>query len=146
MGSLLEVVQDPQKRPAVVADCVALIEAEVADTSGLGGMAAKVAFAAVKGVNPGMVPQAVNRLLDDFARQVDPFWQECRRSGEAPRAYFGARRSEVANALLAVSDARARRSRNTVLVKAYESLRTRAVEHIGRAMPRFADLLERHAG
>jgi hypothetical protein len=46
---------------------------------------------------------------------------------------------------LAVTDERAQNSPNPVLVKAYKSLRGKAVEHIGAAMPRFSALIVKHA-
>ena len=61
------------------------------------------------------------------------------------RNYFSRRKSDVANALLSITDQRANQSKHRVLVRAYKSLRGKAIEHIGTAMPRFADLLETHA-
>jgi hypothetical protein len=145
MGSLNEVVKDPARRARVLDDCEALIEAEVHDKGGLTGIAVKGAYMTVKGLRPGMVRASMDALLDDFSSQVDPFWQDCQRAGEAPRPYFQRRQVEVANALLAITDARARTSEHKVLVKAYTSLRPKAVEHIGAAMGRLADLLKRHA-
>ena len=44
-----------------------------------------------------------------------------------------------------ITDARAERSQHKVLVKAYHRLRPQAVNHIGDAMPRLADLIAKHA-
>lgn len=145
MGSLLEVVKDKARRRAVIDDCALLIDAEVADKSGLTGMAVKAAHKTVKGLRPGMIGMAMDGLLDDFSARVDPFWAECQAKAEVPRAFFTRRRSEVANALLGVTDDRAKKSSHKVLVKAYSALRPKALEHIGSAMPRFADLLVKHA-
>jgi hypothetical protein len=145
MGSLVDTVRDPQKRSAVLDDCVKLIDAEVADKRGLTGVAVKAAFKSVKSLRPGMIRQSMDALLDDFSSKVEPFWQDCQQSSEAPRVYFGRRKSDVANALLSITDQRAQTSKHRVLVKAYKSLRGKAIEHIGDAMPRFADLLDTHA-
>ena len=145
MGSLVEAIKDDKKRRAVVDDCVALIDAEVADKGGLSGMGVKAAFKAVKSLRPGMIPMAMNHLLDDFAARVDPFWQECQAKGEDPRRFFERRKSDVANALLSITDDRAKKSDHGTLVKAYQSLRPKAVEYIGDAMPRLADLIKKHA-
>ena len=146
MGSLTEAIADRQKRRSIVDDCVTLIDAEVADKRGLGGVAIKAAFKAVKKVRPGMVGMAMDGLLDDFAGQLDTYWAECKTTQEAPRNYFSKRGKDVANSLLGVTDARARQNNNRVLTKAYSSLRPKAIEHICAAMPRFADLLVKHAG
>lgn len=145
MAKLSETVKDAGRRQAVLDDCVKLIEAEVADKKGLTGMAVKAAFKSVKKLRPGMIRHSMDHLLDDFSTQVDPFWDECQASGEAPRAYFSRRKSDVANALLSITDRRADKADNKVLVRAYKSLRGAAVDHIGSAMPRFADLLAKHA-
>ena len=145
MGSLVETLKDPAKRPAVIADCELLLDAEVKDKRGLSGLAVKAAFKTVKSFRPNMIGRAMDDLLDDFAMRVDSFWAECQSSGGNPRAFFSSRRTEIANALLAVTDERASNSPNPVLVKAYKSLRGKAVEHIGAAMPRFSSLIEKHA-
>jgi len=145
MGSLTEAITDRQKRRTIVDDCVILIDAEVADKRGMSGMAIKAAFKAVKKVRPGMIGMAMDGLLDDFAQQLDTYWADCNSAGDAPRSYFSRRSQDVANSLLGITDARARQNNNRVLTKAYGALRPKALEHICAAMPRFADLLTKHA-
>lgn len=145
MASLSEVVKDPERRRKVIDDCVALIDAEVADKRGLTGVALKTGYAAVKGVKPGIIPTALHRLLDDFAAKVDPFWQEALASGN-PRSHFVGRRDAIANALLGITDARAAKVDNRVIAGAYQRLRPQAVSHVADALPRLADLLAKHAG
>ncbi|MFZ5480962.1 MAG: DUF6918 family protein [Myxococcota bacterium] len=144
MPSLTEALSDPTKRRRVVDDGVAMIDAEVADKGGLSGMAIKGAFAMVQKVRPGFVGGALNHLLDDFAKQVDPFWAECQAKREDPRAFFVRRGGEVANALLAITDMRAKGATGPVR-STYDKLRPQAVEHVKAAMPRLADLLKKHA-
>lgn len=145
MARLIDVVTDPSRRQAVLDDCVRLIEAEVAGKKGLTGMAVKAAFKSVSKLRPGMVRHSMDALLDDFSYQIDPFWADCQATGGAPRAFFSQRKTEMANALLSITDRRAERADNKVLVRAYKGLRGKAVSHIGDAMPRFADLVQKHA-
>ena len=145
MGSLVDTVKDSTKRGAVLDDCVQLIDAEVAGKRGLTGIAVRTALKSVKGLRPGMVRQSMDALLDDFSLKVEPFWQECQASGKPSRSFFTTRRADVANALLSITDDRAAKSPHRVLVKAYKTLRGKAMSHIGDAMPRFADLLDKHA-
>ena len=145
MGSLVDTIRDPAKRSAVLDDCVLLIDAEVAAKRGLTGIAVKTAFKSVKSISPGMIRESMDALLDDFSEKVEPFWQECQSSGDAARTYFSRRKGDVANALLSITDKRANQSKHRVLVRTYKSLRGKAIEHIGAAMPRFADLLDKHA-
>jgi hypothetical protein len=144
MPSLSEVVADPARRKRVVDDGVAVIESEVADKSGLSGMAIKAAFGMVQKVKPGFVGGTLNHLLDDFARQIDPFWAECREQKAEPRGFFTKRSLDVANALLRITDDRAKGASGPVR-NTYDKLRPQAQKHVQEAMPRLADLLRKHA-
>jgi hypothetical protein len=146
MGALAEVIQDDAKRRAVVDDCTRLLDAEVSGKRGIKGVAVKAAFKAVKGVRPGMIPMSVDALLDDFAVQIDPYWDRCQSAGTPPRQFFQSNGSAIANALLQITDQRAQRSTQRILKGAYSKLRGQAVVHITAAMPRLADLVARHAG
>ena len=145
MGSLVETIKDDAKRRAVVDDCVKLLESEVGSKRGISGVAIKGGFKTVKKMRPGMIPMAMNHLLDDFAAQIDPIWQECQTSGQDPRSFFTSQKSRVANALLSITDDRGRKSDHKSLVKIYNKLRPSAVQHIGDAMPGLADLIKKHA-
>jgi hypothetical protein len=144
MASLSEVLADPTKRRRVVDDGVAMIEAEVADKSGLSGMAIKAAFAMVQKVKPGFVGGTLNHLLDDFAKKVDPFWLDCQAKKAEPRAFFQQNGAAIANALLSITDDRARKAEGPVK-STYDKLRPEAQKHVTSAMPRLADLLRKHA-
>jgi hypothetical protein len=144
MGTLTEVLADPAKRRRVVDDGVAMIEAEVADKSGLSGMAIKGAFGMVKKVRPGFVGGALNHLIDDFAPQVDPFWLDYQKVGGDARAYFTKNGAAIADALLKVTDMRSQGASGPVRTT-YDKLRPEAAKHVQAAMPRFADLLKKHA-
>jgi hypothetical protein len=145
MASLVDLAKDPTKRRAIVEDAAALLNAEVADKRGFSGKAVKLAFRAVKGVSPGMIPMSIDALLDDFCVQVQPFWESAQNSGQTTRVYFNANSSAIANALLSITDGRAKRSHQRVLRSAYSKLRGQAVKHISDSMTRLADLVERHA-
>lgn len=76
MPTVAEALLAEGKRPAVVADCATLIDEEVASKSGLGGLAIKTAFATVKALKRGIIPESVNALLDDFVVELEPFYAE----------------------------------------------------------------------
>jgi len=145
MGSLIELAKNPDSRRTIVDDASAMLDQEVGDKSGLSGKAVKLAFRAVKGVSPGMIPMSIDALLDDFCIAMQPIWEECQASGQSARPYFQSRSNDIANALLAITDARAERSTQRILKSTYSKLRGQAVKHIGEAMPRLADLVEKHA-
>ena len=139
MGSLVEVLKDDGKRRQIIDAGVKVIEQEVADKGGLSGMAIKTAFRVVQGLKPGFVPMALNHLMDDFAKKIDPFWLDCQANGAEPRGYFQRRGTEIAQALLSITDERARRGEGPAR-SAYERLRPEGVKHVTVAMPRLADL------
>ena len=145
MASLIEISTDPDKRRAIVEDASSMLDLEVNDKSGFSGKAVKIAFKAVKGVSPGMIPMSIDALLDDFCVAMQPIWEECQASGQATRPYFQSRSGDVANALLGITDARAERSTQRILKSTYGKLRGQAVKHIEESMPRLADLIEKHA-
>ena len=145
MGSLIEAVKDTTKRPLIIADCTEMINQEVKGKSGLTGIAVKGGFKAIRGFSPDIVPKALDDLIDDFAVQVEPFWQDCQNNGEDAKSYFVRRKVDIANALLSITDGKAKNSKHKVLVKAYNALRGKAIEHIGSAMPRFSVIVKRHA-
>jgi len=145
MASLIDIAKDPEKRRAIVEDAAKLLDAEVGDKRGFSGKAVKLAFRAVKGVSPGMIPMSIDALLDDFCAQIQPFWEGSQTAGKGTRSYFHANSDAIAQALLHITDARAQRSSQRVLKSAYSKLRNQAVKHITESMPRLADLVERHA-
>ena len=88
MGSLLEAVKNPMKRPTIIADCESLINAEVKAKRGLTGMAVRTGFKAIKKFKPDIVPKAMDDLLDEFSEKIDPYWNACQQSGQTPQNYF----------------------------------------------------------
>jgi hypothetical protein len=147
MGNLQDKLLAPAARPQVVADCARLIDEEVSAKSGLSGLAIKGAFAVVKAVKHGVVPEVVDTLLPGFAEKLEPIyaaWQAA--AGEALPSYFQKRSGDVAEALLSITDERSKKTTNTTFRKAYEKLRPTGKNHVEQAVPRLSKLLEKHAG
>jgi len=132
----------PEQRTRVLQDCSELVEAEVKAKSGLSGLAIKAAYSIVKGIRPTFIPESLDNLLDDFAVHLEPIYQEAKQQNVAVAAHFEANRSRVADALLAITDARAKRSSYPVVVKAYDGLRGKAKQHVEAAVPRLGLLVE----
>jgi hypothetical protein len=141
MASLPEVLA--AKKDAVVADCCTLIDQEVADKGGLSGLAVKAGYAAVKGIKPGFIREAVEHLLPDFSKALDPIFQEAKTGGVAVSTHFIGNASRVADALLAITDERAKRASG--LVKGtYEKLRPTGKKNVEAAVPRLSRVIEKH--
>jgi len=141
--SLKDALRDPQKLNAIVAECVALVEREVESKKGLSGVAIRTGFKAVRSLKPGFLEGAVRGLLPEFAEAIDPIAAE---SNSLPvEEHLEANAPRVAEALLAITDAKAVKSQNKVAKRAYSKLRGSAREHVEAAMPELARLIARHA-
>jgi hypothetical protein len=144
MPTLNEILLVPGNRPKVIADCAQLINEEVESKGGLTGLAVKGAFALVKAVKPGFVNEAVDHMLDDFVGRLEPFYAEAKSKNEPVGPLMNAKAGQVADALLAISDERARRSTNANLKKAYEKLRPTGKKHVEQAVPRVGRLIQKY--
>lgn len=144
MPRLPELLTQDDKRSHVVQDCLSLIDAEVADKSGISGMAIKAGYKAVKGIKPGFLEKVVHDLLPEFAGAMDPIYQEAVTANRPVPAHFTANQSRLADALLAITDERARRTKSGVVKATYERLRGSAKKNVEAAVPRLGTLIEKH--
>jgi hypothetical protein len=143
---MVDVLTSPPKHDQVVNDCVRVVDEEVEGKGGLSGLAVKAAYATVKAVKPGIIASAVASLLPEFARKLEPFYDawQAEAPNETLERFLVARRGEVAEALLGVTDDRARRAENPIVRKAYDKLRPSGKRHVEEAVPRVGRVLERH--
>jgi len=144
MPTLTDMLLVPGNRPKVIADCVQLINEEVDSKGGFTGLAVKGAYAVVKAINPRFVTEAVDHMLDDFVKRLEPFWADAQAKNEPIGPLMNARAPQVADALLAISDERAARSTNPTLKKAYEKLRPTGKKHVEAAVPRIGRLVAKY--
>ena len=142
MPTLKELFGD--KRASAVSDCVDMIDAEVKDKGGLTGLAIKAGYAVVNGMKPTFVKDSVDHLLDEFAEKLDPIYQEAKAGGKPVAAHFEQNKSRVADALLEITDDKAKRSKNPTVVRAYERLRGNAKQQVESAAPRLGTLVAKY--
>jgi hypothetical protein len=143
--NLSAVLSNPDSRRALVRDAEVMLDEEVASRGGLTGMGIKTAFAMVKTIRPGFIGEVLGDLLPDFATALDPLLAQRPEAGsQGVAAFLEARPGEVANALLGVTDARARRTTHKSLLSAYNKLRPIAEKQVSQSVPRLAKLVERH--
>jgi hypothetical protein len=144
MPTLPEILTDEAKKSLVVDDCCTLIDAEVDDKGGISGLAIKAGYKAIKGVKPGFVRNVVTDLLPEFARVLDPMFQEATSGGKAVSDVFSSRSGEVAEALLGLTDEKAKHSKNSLVRGTYDKLRGTAKKNVEAAAPRLGKLIEKH--
>jgi len=147
VGKLVEALQDPSVRRAVIEDGARLVEAEVEKKGGISGLALKGAFKVAQRVRHDFVLDVLAKLLPGFAEKLEPFCEA--RAREAPdqplERYLADRAGEVADALLSITDGRAARAEGP-LRATYEKLRPAARRNVEEAVPGIGRILDRHLG
>ena len=145
MPNLSEALVSESKKSAVEDDCIALIDAEVADKGGFTGLAIKAGYRTVQGIKPGFVRQVVIDLLPEFARALDPLYQEAKTAGQGVREHFNANAPRVADALLSITDEKAKRAKSGMVKGTYEKLRGSAKKNVEAAAPRLGEMVQKYA-
>ncbi|MEH1868416.1 MAG: hypothetical protein V7K69_25935 [Nostoc sp.] len=140
---LSEGLLNPTKKAMVVDECCNMIEVQLASKSGMSGIALKTAFAALKGVKPGYIPYVVEQILPQCLTALDPIWSEGVQKGD-PIGYLSANRSHTADALLGVTDARAKNAKHQIVRGTYEKLRGSAKKHVEEAIPDLAKVIDNY--
>jgi hypothetical protein len=137
---------DSDRRGAVVDDLQGLVDSEVATKSGLSGGVVKTGYAGVKKVKPGIIREAIDKMLDEFVDQLEPFWTAYGTEAAGDfGSYLAARPHEASEALLAVTDRRAERSSRAAITSIYGKLRPKAQENVIAALPGLGAVIEKHA-
>lgn len=142
--SLADALTDESKKPLIVKDACELIDEEVKDKGGISGLAIKAGYGAVKGIKPGFVQHAVEDLLPEFAKALDPIYADAKSQNKNVADFFANNASRVADALLSITDAKAQRAKSGVAKGAYDKLRGSAKKNVEQAAPRLGKLLEKH--
>lgn len=141
--TLSDQIQNPGLREAIIADCVQLMDEQVSDKSGLGGLALKSAYGVIKEVGAGYIPGAIGRLLPEVAAALDPMWADGLSTGDAI-AHLSQNQSQAAELILSVTDARMERVGGGVVRGVYNKLRKSVKGDVEAAVPGLAKILGRH--
>jgi|SRR5215469_15200654 len=145
-ATLEQMLLAPEVQPRVVADCMALVEHELASKSGVSGAAVKVAYKAVTAFAPGYYKDTIESMLPDMADKLQPFWADFQASGGADFGdYLAKRNDEVGQAMLEVTDHMASISKRAVIIKAYQAVRGGAGKHIEAALPSLGAMIQKYA-
>ena len=145
MSQLKDILLQSGNRDRVIGDCVNLVESEVASKSGLGGMAVKTAFGVIKKLNPRIIHMAVNKLIDDFVDAMAPFYEDYQAANTSNlESHWSAKRQELADALLGVTDTRIAKVENKTIQKAYSKLRPSGAKHVEASVPGIAQVVARY--
>lgn len=132
-------------RDKVVDECVTLIDHQVKAKSGVSGLAIRTSYATIKAIKKQFVPEVVDALLDDWLARLQPHYDRWHGGGGGSFAEFlVARSDDVAEDLLAVTDAKADSRPPGTAVKLYKKMRPSAKRNVVEAVPELARLVERN--
>lgn len=137
---LSTILNDQLVKPKVVGDCAQLIDRQVAAKGGLGGMALKATYGVVKGVGPGYIPGAIERILPEVVHALEPLWEEGLKTGD-PVAYLSQNQDQTAEIILGVTDRRIATTDNGLVRSSYNKLRQSVKGDVAGAVPGLADIL-----
>ena len=145
-GTQLYALLDSERIDAVVRDCAALVRSEVSAQSGMSGVVIKGGMRVIEKVRPQMIEELFYSLLPRFVEHLEARLTELDSAqlGGARSTLLRQNASEVAEALLRVTDERAERSQLRPLVAVYRKLRPLAEERLVAAVPRLSDLVRHH--
>jgi hypothetical protein len=131
---------EPHRAP-VIADCVALIDAQVKQK----GFVVKSAYGVIKAIKKRFVPEVVDALLDDWLAKLQPHYDRWAAAKQATFSDFMVARSDdVAEDLLSVTDARADKTSHTTAKKMYLRMRDSAKRDVVEAIPDLAKMIEKY--
>ncbi len=134
----------PKRRGEIIEACCQLLDHEVGRKSGLSGFAIKTGYNILKAVKPGIVPEVVSRLFDEFLQALDPFHADFEKTnGISFGVHLSNHARSVAEALLAITDRRAEKSTSATLKSGYYRLRPLALGNVQQAIPGVASLIDR---
>ncbi|MGD0705801.1 MAG: hypothetical protein ABSA02_38710 [Trebonia sp.] len=149
MATLQEMLLAPGIQPRVVADCEELVTNEVAEMSGVTGAAVKLAYHTVRKVDANHIHAMIETILPNAADALQPYWEgftaEFTPSSGDFGGYLTARDEEVAEALLAITDRRRDNSNRPAIIKAYNTIRGRAIKQVKAALPALGTLIQKYA-
>jgi len=134
-------------RTKLIADTVNLIDAEVQRKRGVSGFAIRNGYKVVKKLKNGrMIEKAVNMLLDEFTDALSPLHDTFREEGGSGSfaTYLQKHDEKASNALLSITDEKARGAESKVIKKTYNTLRPQAVGHVKEALPGVGRMIDQY--
>lgn len=142
-ATLVEQLGKEPVRAQVITECVNLIDSQVKSK----GFMMKTAYATIKTVKSKFVPEVVDTMLDEWLDKLQPHYDKWqvnggKTGGSSFADYVTARSEDVAEDLLAVTDARAQKTSHTTVKKLYGKMRDTAKKNVVEAIPELAKLLE----
>ena len=141
---LSEQINDPQIRSRIATDCVSLMEDQVNQKKGIGGILFKTLYKGINAIGANYAHDAIVALIAPVSRAIDPLWEKGVTAGD-PVNYLKQNQSLTADTILTVTDAKIKNASNKVVKVTYDKIRGSLKEEIETAVPRLAEILEKNA-
>lgn len=141
---LNEQFKDPQIQAKIADDCAQLIDQQVSEKTGLGGLAIKTAYGVLKGIGPGYFPRVIMNLLPKAMTAMDPIWQEGIQAGD-PVSHLSQNKTQTAEILLGVTDHKIANAKNKIVIATYNKLRKSIKGDVEEAVPGLAKIISQYA-
>jgi hypothetical protein len=145
MATLESTLLAQDRREKLVADCVRVIETQVASRGPIRRIALGAGLAVLEAIKPRALQRAVGTLLPEFAAALDPLYQRflAGKCGDFSE-FLDRHPAEAVAALIAVTDRRAGASANAAVRSAYGRLRGSAETEVRGALPALGRVLSLH--
>lgn len=128
--------------PQLLEDSKEVVNAEVEKK----GFAIRTAFNMALKAKPNLVDRGMRTLLPEFVHALEPFYVQAQANPETNfREHLLAHPTEVANALLLVSDRRIDEVNNKMVKAGYKKLRGKAESEVVEALPSIANVMSKYA-
>lgn len=145
-ASLSDVLSADGAQQRLVDDTRDLIDAQLDSKSGISATVLKGAYKVVTTLASGYYESLLGDLTPAFLGKLQPYWTDFQSAGGGQFGdYLAGRGDEVSQALLSVTDGAAQASEKAIVVKAYNTVRDGAAEHIKAALPALGTLVEKYA-
>lgn len=145
-ANLSDVLRADGVQQRLVDDAKELIDAQLDAKSGISATVLKGAYKVVTTLASGYYESLLTGLAPSLLEKLQPFWADFHAAGGGQFGdYLAGRGGEVAQALLSVTDEIAKVSDKAMVVKAYQTVRDGAAEHIEAALPALGTLIEKYA-
>lgn len=141
---LSDQLNNPQIHSQIAVDCSTLMDEQVSEKSGLGGMAIKTGYGVLKGLGPGYITRAIQNLLPKVILAIDPLWEEGVSAGD-PISYLSNNKTKAADILLGVTDHKIANAKNKVVIATYKKFRKSVQGDVESAIPGFAQIIAKYA-
>ncbi len=138
------ILSKPSIKTQVAQDCAALMDEQIAIKKGVGGLAIKAAYAALKGISTGYIPRTIENLLPKAVVAMEPVWADGLTAGD-PVEYLSQNQALAAEVLLSVTDEKISNAQNKLVIGTYTRLRKSVKGDVEAAIPGLARILATHA-